>query len=62
MKDVVNKTKIDGFWLIAMQQNFLNGTDVIIKNVTVTENNEPTIITKVYIKECSLFFSLQFKL
>ena len=56
MKGVANRTKNDAFWLIAMQQNFLNITDVKFKNVTVTVNNKKVNETRIYIKECSLFF------
>lgn len=59
MKGVANRTKNDAFWLIAMQQNFLNITDVKFKNVTVTVNNKKVNETRIYIKECSLFFSFK---
>ena len=69
MKDVANRTKNDAFWLIVMRQNFLNINDVIVEHVKVTTNkllangnNETTIETKIYVKECSLIFSLQSKL
>ena len=60
----MNRTGIDGFWLIAMQQSVLLdpniGSNIKLETFNVVQGNETVtkIVTK--LKESSFIFSLQF--